>query len=219
MKISHQERVQVTTWVLDAIALAVSANLLPHHVAQEMLGKLRIEWKARFTARLGDALYQRRRGVCRVRFSKPLWKVAPENERRETAYHEVAHLVVYAAWQDRCDVERLSGRRMPKRPKPHGREWKRVMRAMGYPNPSVTHTLRNEEVERQRGKVQVFCMCGSFWITQRRAAKLSGDHGLHCTKCKHLVAHTREAVRPFRPRRRPRRRVPVRSELEKLISF
>lgn len=79
-----------------------------------------LEWNNRFTSRLGDARvtdYTSRTG--RVRLSRPLWRRAPEFQRRETMIHEIAH--VYADLQ-----KRRAG---------HGPVWKLWMIRFGYSNP------------------------------------------------------------------------------------
>lgn len=125
---------------------------------EDLIGLLWIDWKSRFTSRMGDALYasadQRVRRsserfrvngtVCRVRFSVPLWPRATEEERKQTVIHEICHLVA-------AHEAHLAGRKVSSS---HGHEWKAVMRRAGA-EPKRCHNVNSKGL----GKKVIPCNC------------------------------------------------------------
>ena len=137
---------------------------------------LRIEWNARFTSRLGDAMYldegaiaqtafrTGRRSVlgwepmARVRFSIPLWPRASRTERDETVAHEVAHLITVARWTASLSAPlRFGTLRPPARPSAHGREWQAIMREMGYV-PKRCHSVDRTGLARRRKSRRTYAL-------------------------------------------------------------
>lgn len=123
----------------------------------------------RFTARLGDARYDRLRGVGRVRFSLPLWPRASVEERRETIVHEVCHV-----------VQRL---RYPMS-SAHGHEWKMLMRQAGIARAARCHTVDRTGLRRRQARVQAVCACGTHEITQTLARRMAQGTRYSCRKCR-----------------------------------
>jgi SprT protein len=93
----------------------------------ELAQVIQVEWKTRFTRRLGDALYNPRSYQARIRLSVPLWERATEEERRETVVHETCHVI--------------AGYQFGSVPS-HGVEWKEAMRKCGL-KPIPTHSVGN----------------------------------------------------------------------------
>ena len=133
---------------------------------------LSIGWKANFTARLGDARFERLLGaaslrrrrskghfgkcpdlgdiLARVRFSSVLWPRADREEQDNTVAHEIAHLVVmYRYALHLAGSYGGSAYRAQRRPKAHGPEWQAVMRSMGY-EPRRTHSIDRTGLEKKR---------------------------------------------------------------------
>ena len=128
----------------------------------ELETMLRIEWSERFTSRLGDATFRRMQArmsdgtvhtdprmvrfmggtppLARVRFSTKLWAVASGDERDNTVAHEVAHLVVFWRHYEAVNAAVCAGRKPPRMPAGHGREWRNVMLDMGH-DPHRTHNV------------------------------------------------------------------------------
>lgn len=133
---------------------------------EDLIALLWIDWKERFTSRMGDALYatkdQRVRRsserfridgtICRCRFSIPLWLRATESERRQTVIHEVCHLVA-------AHEAHLAGRKVSS---PHGREWKAVMRRAGV-TPKRCHNVNNKGLGKKT--IPAKCSCGEHYVT------------------------------------------------------
>ena len=91
----------------------------------------------------GQAIFARRSRDCRIRINAALLASHPQEMIAETVPHEVAHVVIY----------RLYGRRA----RPHGKEWKALMRAFGV-DPAPCHTLPAEPV-RQLKRFRYACGC------------------------------------------------------------
>lgn len=91
-------------------------------------------------------------------------------EMRDTLIHEVAHAIV--AMQNTVRV------------KPHGREWKAVMRKLGG-NPSATAaTGLLNEYRLAKAKYVVKCGCTEHSVGKKRYEKVKGGYtGLKCNKC------------------------------------
>lgn len=136
----HETRQEVGGWVVEFLTMVGREDLLDVII---------VEWNSRFTRRMGDATYHASAlsrseppKVARVRFSTPLWAVAPKEEQRNTVAHEVAHLVVFHEWYLDNAPKRfgeLPGR--GRKPSHHGYEWKSMMYRMGE-TPSRCHNVR-----------------------------------------------------------------------------
>jgi SprT protein len=99
--------------------------------------------------------------------------------------HEFAHLAVYQIF-GRYDS---FGNKI----KPHGREWKACMRALGL-EPSVTHSYdtSNARVFRKNTKRHIYaCNCQSYELTTQKHNKSeSGKSIFSCRKCKVALSYT-----------------------------
>jgi SprT protein len=108
--------------------------------------KISLEFNNRFSARMGDALWDG--CVGRIRLSAPLFHKASIDERIETVVHETCHVIAYYKF-GRCQ--------------PHGRHWKEMMERCGYQNPRRCHSVDLIGIVARRtqrsGNVLSFCGC------------------------------------------------------------
>ena len=93
----------------------------------------------------------------------------------QTVAHELAHHIIQMI-KPSCAA--------------HGREWKQVMRLLGYP-PDRTHNL---EVEKTRHKVRAYAKCGCrvFAIKTRRFNKIMSGTKYKCAKCNQTLTRLGE---------------------------
>lgn len=116
----------------------------------------------------GQAIFARRSRDCRVRINDALLQSHPQEMLAETVPHEVAHVVIY----------RLYGRRA----KPHGKEWKALMRALGV-EPVACHALPTEPV-RQLKRYRYACACDEpAWLTSIRHRRAQQGTDYLCRRC------------------------------------
>lgn len=126
---------------------------------------------------IGVARFHPAKFEALVTLSDILWEVAKDSDRRETVSHELAHLIVYANHTYDPQGEWL--------PAAHGEEWREVMQNLGYENPSSHHMVFNEEHEKKRGHVPLFCCCDTsphFWVREEKAESLVVQ-GAACRIC------------------------------------
>lgn len=85
-------------------------------------GRIRLEFSNRFSGWLADAEYDPTTKVGSVRISTHFWKRLTAAQKIELIIHEVCHVIAdYSFEADR----------------PHGREWKLLMRCAGIKNPEA----------------------------------------------------------------------------------
>ena len=138
-----------------------------------------LEWSARFTRRMGDALvidHELRQG--RVRLSKPLWIRATPAERRQTMIHEIAH--IYAELE-----QRAAG---------HGPVWKRYMHMFGV-LPKRCHGVDRTGLRRKQRRYALDCpgtRCEArITITQAMRTRWIKERQIRrCARCKALITYT-----------------------------
>ncbi len=158
-------RVQTTLTALQySVVEAVRVNI---ETANDYFGKTLVVPEVRFDLRgksAGQARfeYPRAFGLVKkaspvIRFNRILMEENPQAFINEVAPHEVAHVV----------ANQLFGRKI----KPHGQEWKMIMRSVLKQEPSVTHRF---DVSRASPKSYIYsCEC----------------HGL--THCLSAIRHNR----------------------------
>ena len=142
-------------------------------IVQETLDTLRepmnvhVEWKA-LKSKVGDATY----ATGRVRFSTLFWPGMTEAQRRHVVIHEVCHLV----------VNRQFDRRFVK---PHGREWKALMRQCGEVGKSTIKVANSPKktVNRHAKSYVTICGCGEHPITQNRWTRMQRGSRYRCRSC------------------------------------
>ena len=165
---------------MNRIRKVVDETLEKLGVADEVI--IQIEWNNRFTRRMGDARIiadGRKPGfdktIGKVRFSNPLWPRASEQERTETAIHEVCHIVKNHIYG------RLTGA--------HGRYWQHLMYKCGI-NPDRTHTVDRTGLKRSHDKVACKCDCNDNreigFIRARRIR--NGQSQYTCVSCNSIIS-------------------------------
>ena len=117
---------QVDSWVDEALIKMG---------APELAGKVPWAWNKPMTRVMGRAFLQQRR----IEFSPELFGRATETQRRETVFHECAHLV---DWHQGTYVSSSS----------HGESFKRVMRRAGYPGERCHHVKVVQRKDRNKRK-------------------------------------------------------------------
>jgi SprT protein len=148
--------------------------------APELCGRIRVTWSGRFNARMGDARWDKGRGVGLIRLSRPLWPRASAEERRETVIHEACHVI--------ADY-RYGGKQG------HGPRWRQMMARCGYPAPQRCHSVDRDAVlaRRQRRRVEVRGRCGcaeGVVLGPVQARRLRAGAEYRCRTCSQRVALT-----------------------------
>jgi len=109
-------------------------------------------------------------GFKYLRFNPVLYK---ENKSTydDTIVHEVAHYIVYEKFNGCC--------------KPHGREWKSVMKKLGK-RPDVTHKMDTANASTiRKGKTYTYeCGCRTFEFSPIRHKRSTEQNPYICGKCK-----------------------------------
>lgn len=102
-----------------------------------------------------------------IRLNPVLLQDNPAEFEHEVIPHEIAHLVVYAVWG---------------RVRPHGVEWKKVMREVFTIAPRTTHKM---DVTKVQGALYIYrCDCQQHQLSVRRhRAILRGDRQYICRRC------------------------------------
>jgi len=184
MRTTHEDRMLAYLWSREAVYKANKSGLLSPELTEYLLSHMTLVWSHRMSRTFGLARYAHAKKEMGVTLSSILWEAASEEERRETVYHEVAHIIVYL-------IHYHKNPRPRKSPEAHGREWKWTMRMIGYPNPSAKHTVANHVYEESVGNIPVYCGCSSdpaAWVSKIKAAKMnlhaSRGRTYVCRKCR-----------------------------------
>lgn len=111
-----------------------------------------------------------------IRYNPWLFSKFPDDSLANTVPHEVAHYI----------VEQIYGRRV----RPHGPEWKQLMRAFGA-EPSRTCNYDLEGIACRRYKLYTyFCSCREHQLTSRRHNQvLRSLRQYLCRDCHSLLKH------------------------------
>ncbi|HFD87981.1 MAG TPA: hypothetical protein ENJ35_09940 [Gammaproteobacteria bacterium] len=116
--------------------------------------------------------FVRKNGHCLLRYNPTLFARHFREGLEDTIPHEVAHYVV--------------DQRFQRRRKPHGVEWREVMRLFGIENPRATHQtpLDGLDIRRQRRYVY-YCGCGETRLSATRHNRIVYKGARYfCRKCK-----------------------------------
>lgn len=127
----------------------------------------------------GQAVFARRSREARIRINAGLLASHPREMLDDTVPHEVAHVVVF----------RLYGRKA----KPHGEEWKALMRAFGV-DPAPCHTLPTEPT-RQLKRFRYRCDCDEpVWLTSIRHRRAQRGTDYLCRRCGRKLRRAQDPV-------------------------
>lgn len=107
-----------------------------------------------------------------------------ENMLHETVPHELAHIIVI-----RRAIRASRAGTLLRRPQPHGREWKAVMRRVFGVEPERTHSYdMSVSGARTLRVIPYTCPCGTtHMITRRRAASVEAGKRYICRKCRGYI--------------------------------
>ena len=115
-----------------------------------------------------------------IRFNDVLLRENEDAFVARTVPHEVAHL--------------LAGQIYGRGIRPHGPEWKNVMRRLGLV-PSRCHTYdTTNSVTRIVAKISMFCACQEHKVTRRVVAKIEMGARYTCRKCRTHIATQKPAM-------------------------
>lgn len=113
-----------------------------------------IRFSGGFTRRHGDALFMSHSRIGRIRISAELWQISPEDERKDTIFHEVCHIVDAYLASKNPDYPRLKSGRLG-----HGKTWKELMVKAGL-EPKVFSTMkRPTKLIRHNKRYRLTCDC------------------------------------------------------------
>jgi len=143
---------------------------LVHEVFQkldcdELVGKIEVSFNKRFTSRMGDANYSKKR----IRLSSPLWARASKEQRHQTIVHEACHIVQYHKY----------GRK--KGNSAHGVIWKALMRRVGV-KPNRLHSVK--PIRRKGHRHKAKCGCKEWLLSSTRVNKMKRGMYYTCQACK-----------------------------------
>lgn len=116
-------------------------------------------------------MYQRKNQERRIRYNPWLFAKYYQHGLEQTVPHEVAHYITDCLWGTKSI-------------KPHGKEWKSVVVALGgEPRATGNYSLKGIPVKQyQRFAYQ--CGCKTHYLTAIRHGKiLSGKASYHCQLC------------------------------------
>jgi len=126
----------------------------------------------------GQAIFARRSREVRIRINAKLLASHPKEMLEETVPHEVAHVVIF----------RLYGRKA----KPHGDEWKALMRVFGV-DPAPCHTLPAEPA-RVLKRFRYECACDTpAMLTSIRHKRAQQGTDYICRRCGKKLCFAAEA--------------------------
>lgn len=223
MSISHERRVEAAGWVLWTF------NHLGH---ADLADALTIEWKDRFTARLGDALYKKA-GSCSLdsllalrgsrpgsrRFNGAVRRVNAEMASNDKKGPSARIRFSGALWPRATQEERRetavheachivaaheAALKGTKVSSSHGHEWKALMRKCGL-KPTRCHNVDRTGLKKSRKEIKASCGCGDHPVTPYVAGRIAAGCRYTCRKCKRaIVVH--EKVAPVAKKGGGRRR-------------
>lgn len=100
----------------------------------------------------------------------------------DTLYHELAHIITDYLVDTAQIIPRDSRGWVTNKVRPHGKEWKMIMKAMGE-EPSRTHTF--EVKKRKMTKITYLCNCQEHEMTPKAHEKIhTGRASYTCKKCR-----------------------------------
>lgn len=173
-------------WVLEGLEAAVEAGHMTPKRHRCMLKDLTIVWSKRMRSALGRARTFRNgpdswdyNGHCEIAFAVWGFDALTQEERRDLATHEAAHLVeawTYGAFS-------------------HSARWKRIHRAMGGAGERLYEgTARPTPPRRQNRRYQFTCGCGRVYTRTRRGLARYFRPGVFCRDCREEYALANPAL-------------------------
>lgn len=137
--------------------------------------------------RAGTAQYSRS-GNHELRFNRKILMENSDEFIEDTVPHEFAHLITYALYGTDRDYK---GHR---KVKPHGTQWQRVMRLLGY-KPTRCHNFDVKPARKVARKYEYSCSCQVHKLTAIRHNKIkSGRSYYNCNRCGKKLERTRNTT-------------------------
>ena len=126
--------------------------------------------RVRFDLR-GRAAGQAHRSGSYVRINNDLLERYADRIVERTTAHEIAHVVAHAVFGERI--------------RPHGREWKSVMRLFGC-EPSRCHDMETTPARKVR-TFPVTCACSTYRFSTVRIKRLRAGTSYRCPRCRQHI--------------------------------
>lgn len=148
------------------------------HLAKDIFGikvKYSVEWVSS-TNTIGQCRYLGKDEKFIFSFNKYIYKQVGFNEFKDTIVHEFAHAVT------NCKYPYA---------KPHGSEWKNVMRSLGAKNISA-RSKKFLNIKRKPSDKEVFCKCSTHIISTRMYNSIKNGERYICKKCSSLLKTKKE---------------------------
>jgi len=162
---------EIKAWVKEALNIMIPAQ------SDNIFENLQIQMNSRFIRKIADARFH----GMRIRFSTKYWEVMTPEEKKNTVFHEVAHIVVkfnYYALNQSTEIY--------DEPSPHGKEWKSLMIKCGE-NPKRIANLGDRLLLVQRPKIAQ-CSCNDkIHISKVEYNRIKRGEIYQCTKCRSVL--------------------------------
>ncbi|MBI3774720.1 MAG: SprT-like domain-containing protein [Gammaproteobacteria bacterium] len=134
-------------------------------------------WDARLRGALAGKAHLQR---GHLQFNASLLRANQEHFLLQTVGHEVAHLVVWARYRGRV--------------KPHGAEWKAVMRDFGLET-CATHDYDVSMLRRTRSPFVYRCACpGDLYLGRVRHQRVARGVTYFCRRCRTPIAFSHQCA-------------------------
>jgi SprT protein len=176
--LEHRAREAIRYWLQHAVVLAAR-----HGAGLPAMPRLAFDLRG---LNAGEFVADHRRygGPC-IRLNRELLQRYPGHMLEQVIPHEVAHYLVWALCR--------------RRTRPHGREWRAVMRHFGKP-PEVSHRMDVRPARRVH-KLPFACGCGAHQHYSAIILKrhLAGTR-YYCRRCKERLWPAPEALPAFAAR-------------------
>jgi predicted SprT family Zn-dependent metalloprotease len=141
--------------------------------------KIGVRWSKRAVTTIGLAS----RITYEIVLAEKAWPLLSLEDRRETVFHEVAHLIAYKeqgikAWG-------------------HTPAWRNVMCRMGYPDADRCHypSAALEAIRRPLVRFIAMCKCGDHLITTNRMKRIINGISYSCRYCNEQLIITDRVVK------------------------
>jgi len=168
-------------------AVAIIDECLIKWGCPQLRSQITVDFNNRFKSRAGDATWKNGSQKGAIRLSSPLWSHMSPEDQRNTIVHEAAHIVQYYQYHEARRSNFLAHRYVPK-PKPHGVEWKVLMKQMGEA-PERTHDIDSCAlgISKKRQRYQAICKCTTHVFGPIVAKRMKTNKIYYCRLCKEPI--------------------------------
>jgi predicted SprT family Zn-dependent metalloprotease len=143
-----------------------------------------ISFKKGLTARCGDACYNRFTRTATIRISVDLWPYASMEQRQQTMFHEVCHIVDnYLASVDPFYFKNVNEANKQRRDA-HGPSWRVLMVRVGMPPERVSDVKRPASMRKTYTRYVMKCGCREGTMSANKLTRLRNSGAeLICKRC------------------------------------